>query len=123
MSDSDLIDWEQLEMIFGEDEEELDEEMVELFREFVEDGSARFKTIEASSFESDKDQIAKESHKLKGSASNFGFVKVASLLGGIEDNIATISEEDYRRDVTDAFEYFETSRKEALERFPALNQV
>lgn len=39
MSDSVLIDWEQLEMIFGEEDEEFDEDMAELFHEFVEDVS------------------------------------------------------------------------------------
>ena len=39
MSDSAaLIDWEQLEMIFGEDDEDFDEDMAETLSEFVEDG-------------------------------------------------------------------------------------
>jgi len=122
MSDTDLIDWEQLEMIFGEEDEELDEDMVELFQEFIDDGRERFGIIERTSFESDKDQIAKESHKLKGSASNFGFVKVSGLLAGIEDNIDTISKEDCERDLSAAKGFFESSFQEILAKFPALSQ-
>ena len=32
MSDSALIDWEQLEMIFGEDDEDFDEEKAEIIK-------------------------------------------------------------------------------------------
>lgn len=58
MSDSGLIDWEQLEMIFGEEDEEFDVEMGELFREFVEDGRDRLATIKGMRFDSNRGTIA-----------------------------------------------------------------
>ena len=122
MSDSDLIDWEQLEMIFGEENEPLDDDMVELFQEFIEDGRERFSLIKGASFETDKERIAKESHKLKGSASNFGFIKVSSLLAGIENNIATIAYGDYERDLGAASRFFDDSLQEVVAKFPALSQ-
>jgi len=109
-------------MIFGEEEDELDEDMVELFHEFIEDGTERFGLIKATSFEEGKDDIAKESHKLKGSASNFGFVKVSTLLAGIEDNIATMAQADYERDLGAAAAFFDASKQEVLTKFPALSQ-
>ena len=63
MSDSGaLIDWEQLEMIFGEDDEDFDEDMAELFQEFVEDGAERFGILKAASFDAEIDMRGKESH-------------------------------------------------------------
>ncbi len=121
MSDSGLIDWEQLEMIFGEDEDEFDEDMGELFQEFIEDGETRLATIKATSFDSERESIAKESHKLKGSSSNFGFVKVASALGNIENNIETISEEAYRASLTEAEAAFGESVGVVKGKYPALN--
>ena len=122
MSDSDLIDWEQLEMIFGEEDEALDDDMIELFQEFIEDGRERFDIIKGTSFEADKERIAKESHKLKGSASNFGFVKVSSLLAVIENNIATITYDDYERDLGAASRFFDASVHEVVAKFPALSR-
>ena len=120
MSDSGLIDWEQLEMIFGEDEDDFDEEMGELFLEFVEDGNARIGTIKGFSFDSEKEAIAKESHKLKGSSSNFGFVRVASALGNIENNIDSISVEAYQASLSDAENDFGASIEEVTGKFPSL---
>ena len=55
MRDSELIDWEQLEMIFGEEEEEFDEEMGDLFREFIEDGRDRLVTLKGTVFDSNRE--------------------------------------------------------------------
>lgn len=123
MSDSELIDWEQLEMIFGEEDEEFDEDMAELFHEFVEDGNERFASIRGSEFDSDKVKIAKESHKLKGSASNFGFARVASLLGHIEDDISTLTVEDYRQSLEDACASFEKSIEAVIAKYQGLTSV
>ncbi len=119
MSDSELIDWEQLEMIFGE-EEEFDEDMAELFHEFVEDGNVQFGKIDAAEFGSDRAVIAKESHKLKGSASNFGFTQVAKLLAHIEDDIATITVEDFEKSLEGARSGFEKSIETVMARYPGL---
>lgn len=121
MSDSELIDWEQLEMIFGEEDEEFDEDMAELFHEFVEDGNERFNFIKCTEFDADRVKIAKESHKLKGSASNFGFARVASLLGHIEDDIDTLTVEDYRQSLEDACRSFEKSIETVIARYHALS--
>lgn len=120
MSDSELIDWEQLEMIFGDEGEEFDEEMADLFREFIEDGSNRLATIKEMSFESDRETIAKESHRLKGSSSNFGFHRVASLLANIEDNIESISAEVYEASLAQAEIDFFASVKEVEAKYEGL---
>lgn len=121
MSDSELIDWEQLEMIFGEEEDEFDEDMAELFHEFVEDGNVQFGKIDATDFSSDRATIAKESHKLKGSASNFGFSRVAGILAHIEDDIATLSSEDFSKSIQEARVGFEKSIEAVMARYPALS--
>lgn len=120
MSDSELIDWEQLEMIFGEEEEDFDEDMAELFHEFVEDGNVQFSKINENEFAADKAKVAKESHKLKGSASNFGFTRVAQLLAHIEDNVDSISVDDFNSSLQQARSGFEQSIATVVERYPAL---
>ena len=120
MSDSDLIDWEQLSMIFGEDETDIDDDMTELFQEFVEDGTQRFEAIQGASFADQKEYIAKESHKLKGSASNFGFAQVANLLGLIEDGINTIQQDEFESNLRGARANFERCVSEVTTRYPAL---
>lgn len=120
MSEMELIDWEQLSMIFGDEGDELDEDMAELFHEFVEDGNERFVAIRSADFATETEVIAKEAHKLKGSASNFGFARVAGLLGHIEDDIATLTGEDYERSLNGAFDGFERSVEALVARFPGL---
>ena len=121
MRDSELIDWEQLEMIFGEEEEEFDEEMGDLFREFIEDGRDRLVTLKGTVFDSNRETIARESHRLKGSSSNFGFTRVATSLANIEDNIETISPDAYQASLTQAEGDFFASIKEVEAKYEALN--
>ena len=120
MRDSELIDWEQLEMIFGEEEEEFDEEMGDLFREFIEDGRDRLVTLKGTVFDSNRETIAWESHRLKGSSSNFGFTRVATSLANIEDNIETISPEAYQTSLTQAEVDFFASIKEVEAKYDGL---
>ncbi len=119
MSESEIIDWEQLEMIFG-DEDEFDDDMAELYEEFIEDGKNRLDSIKAASFPEEKELIAKESHKLKGSASNFGFAQMASLLGGIENNIDTITADTYHDSLSQAEVAFGASQQQVLAKYPAI---
>ena len=120
MRDSELIDWEQLEMIFGEVEDEFDEEMGDLFREFIEDGRDRLVTLKGTVFDSNRETIARESHRLKGSSSNFGFTRVATSLANIEDNIETISPEAYQTSLTQAEVDFFASIKEVEAKYDGL---
>lgn len=120
MRDSELIDWEQLEMIFGEEEEEFDEEMGDLFREFIVDGRDRLVTLKGTVFDSNRETIARESHRLKGSSSNFGFTRVATSLANIEDNIETISPEAYQTSLTQAEVDFFASIKEVEAKYDGL---
>ena len=127
MSDLELIDWEQLEMIFGEEEDEFDEDIKEKvstqahgFHEFVEDGNGQFGKIDAAEFASDRIVIAKESHKLKGSASNFGFSRVASLLGRIEDDIESLTVDEFTQSLEAARSGFGKSIETVMARYPAL---
>jgi len=121
MSDSAaLIDWEQLEMIFGEDDKDFDEDMAELFQEFVEDGAERFGILKAASFEAEKDMLGNESHKLKGSSSNFGFSREASELANIEDNIESLSFEAFQASLLEAERAFLASAAEVKNKYSAL---
>jgi len=106
-------------MIFG-DEEEFDEDMAELFVEFIEDGESRFRSIKGAAFPEQKQEIAKEAHKLKGSASNFGFIEVASQLGLVENNIETITAEEYAACLEKAERAFGVSQQEVANRYPSL---
>lgn len=119
MSERSLVDWEQLSMIFG-DEEEFDEDMAELFVEFIEDGESRFRSIKSAAFPEQKQEIAKEAHKLKGSASNFGFIEVASQLGLVENNIETITADEYADCLEKAERAFSVSQQEVANRYPSL---
>lgn len=107
-------------MIFGEEDDEFDEDMAELFQEFIEDGTQRFEALKAASFADDKDFIAKESHKLKGSASNFGFARVADFLAHIEDDIDTITASDFQATLSAAASSFDESMQKVTTRYPAL---
>tara|TARA_B110000037_G_scaffold221441_1_gene292470 strand:- start:1844 stop:2215 length:372 start_codon:yes stop_codon:yes gene_type:complete len=120
MSDTNLIDWEQLEMIFGEDEEDFDDDMAELFQEFLEDVVENFGQIDALDFEANREAIGKLTHKIKGSSSNFGFAKVAITLAHIEDNIQSIGLDDFNQSLASAKADFEVSQKEIFARYPAL---
>ena len=107
-------------MIFGEEDEEFDEDMAELFQEFIEDGNDRFNAIKDASFPDQKEFIAKESHKLKGSASNFGFSQVSALLAHIEDDIETITLEDLNESLEKAIVRFKNSIETVVGRYPPL---
>ena len=107
-------------MIFGDEDEDFDEDMAELFQEFVEDGNERFAAIKGASFPEQKELIAKESHKLKGSASNFGFARVSGLLAHIEDDIASLTLDDFETSLRQANRLFEESVQSVMARYPAL---
>lgn len=120
MSESGLIDWEQLEMIFGEEDEEFDEDMAELFHEFVEDGKGCLESLKSASFETDKDSLCRNSHKLKGSSSNFGYSKVAKALANIEDNMAILTYEAFKASLSEAEIAFHESTEEVKRKYAAL---
>jgi len=121
MSETELIDWEQLSMIFGEDEEDFDEDMAELYQEFLEDAVSRLQSLRSADFASEKEVIAKEAHKLKGSASNFGLAAMAAILGQIETEIEELSAEHYASALAAADSAYERSQKEISQKFPVLN--
>lgn len=110
-------------MLFGEEDDELDEEMTELFHDFVDDGNTCLGALNSAEFPDQKDFIAKEAHKLKGSASNFGFAVVADQLGRIEDEIASIDGSDFAATLAKVGSDFETSVKQVFSRFPAIAAV
>lgn len=120
MSDSGLIDWEQLEMVFG-DEEDFDEDMAELFQEFLEDSEQHFKQILGEDFESSREVVAKLSHKVKGSCANFGFSKVAESLASIETNVVSITVDTFNTLLASAQADFKASVDEVVARYPGLS--
>ncbi|MCH6257348.1 Hpt domain-containing protein [Puniceicoccaceae bacterium K14] len=120
MSDSELIDWEQLEMVFG-DEDDFDEDMAELFQEFVEDANDHFTQISAEDFESSRELVAKLAHKVKGSCANFGFNGVATSLASIENGIADLALDTFNSLLATAKSDFQKSLEEVHSRYPALS--
>ena len=71
------INWEQLSLVVGDENEPADEEMVDLYRLFVDDAGQRLGRIVAPEGPLDLTFVAKEAHKIRGAASSFGFDRVA----------------------------------------------
>lgn len=105
-------------MIFGEGE--ADEAMVDLYREFLEDGEKSLAKIRGISPSADREALRSEAHKLKGSASNFGFARLSEILAEIENGAAALSAEDCGRLVGEAEDAFAYSRRQVVGRYPSL---
>ena len=114
------INWEQLSLVVGDDENPADDEMKDLYRLFIDDAGRRLRGLSALGTTFDRSMMAKEAHKIRGAASSFGFDHVALLLRTVETQIAELASERVADLVRDAQLSFDQSAREVLERYPGL---
>ena len=114
------INWEQLSLVIGDDENPADDEMKDLFRLFVSDAGARLRNLTGGPRPLDRTVVAKETHKIRGAASSFGFDHVAGLLRTIEMQAADMGDAILDEMLREALTSFETSVRDVQERHPNL---
>lgn len=114
------INWEQLSLVIGDDENPADEEMKDLFRLFVSDAGTRLRNLTSGAQPFDRTVVAKEAHKIRGAASSFGFDQVSGLLRTIEMQAADFPQERLEEMLREALTLFDASVREVQERHPDL---
>lgn len=80
MSDSPVVNWEQLDMI-GEG---FDPDFVEIYREFEADLPRILGEVRDALAVEDAVRVARAAHQAKGSAANFGFFGFSGVMARIE---------------------------------------
>lgn len=114
------INWEQLSLVIGDDENPADDEMKDLFRLFVSDAGTRLRGLTSGTQPFDRTLVAKEAHKIRGAASSFGFDQVSNLLRTIEMQAADLAQGTLEGMLRDARSLFDASVREVQERHPSL---
>jgi HPt (histidine-containing phosphotransfer) domain-containing protein len=115
------INWEQLSLVIGDDENPADDEMKDLFRLFVSDAGTRLRTLNDGARPLDRTVVAKETHKIRGAASSFGFDQVSNLLRTIEAQAQELTPGSLDEMLRDAQSTFEACVREVQERHPNLS--
>lgn len=110
-------------MILGEEGEPVDEEMAELFRDFVDDTDCRLAQLASKDPVSDPDGVAQEAHKIRGAALSFGFEQFASILQTVETRVLELTPEEIGRLLTAAHDTFEQSKRLVAQRYTYLAPV
>jgi len=123
MINQESVNWDQLSMILGEEGEPVDEEMAELFRDFVDDAACRLAQLNSKDPVSDPDGVAQESHKIRGAALSFGFEQFASILETVERRVLELTPEEIERLLAGAGDVFEQSRNQVGRRYAYLATV
>ena len=123
MINQDSINWDQLSMILGDEGDPVDEELADLFRDFIDDAARRL--VELSSLDpiSEPDGVAHEAHKIRGAALSFGFEQFASILQTVETRVLELTPEEIGRLMSAACETFEHSRDLVGRRYAYLAPV
>jgi HPt (histidine-containing phosphotransfer) domain-containing protein len=106
------INWNQLAMILGEVEDPIDEEMADLFRDFIEDAGRRLDTLDSVDPVSEPQRVAHEAHKIRGAALSFGFERFAAVLQTVETRVLELSPDEISRLLAAARELFTQSKVE-----------
>jgi HPt (histidine-containing phosphotransfer) domain-containing protein len=78
--ESELIDWEQLDMMA----DGYTPDFVEIYREFLDQTPELLKVLERHLLEGDAAAVRDAAHKIKGSSANFGFVGVSGPMSRLE---------------------------------------
>lgn len=117
------INWEQLSMILGDEGDPIDEEMADLFRDFIDDADRRLDTLASLDPVSNPDGVAHEAHKIRGAALSFGFERFASILQTVETRVLELSPDEIERLLVAAREGFGRSRGEVERRYAYLATV
>lgn len=123
MINQESVNWDQLSMILGEEGEPVDEEMAELFRDFVDDAARRLEQLNSKDPVSDPDGVAQEAHKIRGAALSFGFEQFASILETVERRVLELTPEEIERLLAGAGDVFEQSRNLVVRRYAYLATV
>lgn len=97
MSETSLIDWEQLDMIA----DGYTEDFVEIYREFLAEIPLVVEEISQAIVVSDSTQVARKAHQLKGASANFGFLAVSSLSATLESEAKSGNLTDASRHLAD----------------------
>lgn len=77
---SDVIDWEQLDMIA----DGFTPDFVEIYHEYLAEIPSLFTSLREKITQADAVQAAKVAHQIKGSSANFGFIGVSQPVASIE---------------------------------------
>jgi len=80
MSDSPVVDWEQLDMIA----DGFTPDFVEIYREFEADLPRILGEAKSAMADGDAPRAARAAHQAKGSAANFGFFGFSGVMSRIE---------------------------------------
>ena len=120
MMNQSTINWNQLSMILGEEGDPIDEEMAELFRDFIEDANRRLDTLGALDPISNPQGVAHEAHKIRGAGLSFGFERFAAILQTVEIRVLELSPEEIDRLLVSAREAFSRSKVEIGQRYAYL---
>lgn len=120
MNNCQAINWDQLSLVIGEENEPADDEMRDLYKMFVEDASQRLRALREPSVASQPENVAKEAHKIRGAASSFGFEHVAGILRSVETQITELNPERIEQMLHTAVNSFEQSVAEVNSRYPNL---
>lgn len=123
MTNQAIINWNQLSMILGDEGDPIDEEMAELFRDFIDDASGRLTTLDLLDPMSNPQGVSHEAHKIRGAALSFGFEKFAAVLQTIETRVLELTPDEIRRLTASAREIFGLSRQEIEQRYTYLAAV
>ncbi len=114
------INWEQLALVVGDENEPADEEMIDLYRLFVDDAGQRLGRIASPQETIDLTFVAKEAHKIRGAAASFGFDRVADILREVETRINQLGQPVIEQKLREARAAFDASVRGVAEKFPAL---
>ncbi len=120
MNSSNVINWEQLSLVVGDENEPGDAEMIDLYHLFVDDAGRRLRALAVPTAELDRTAVAKEAHKIRGAAASFGFDRVADILRTVETQIAELPPQRVGELLAEAVTLFEASLRGVVERYPAL---
>ncbi|HEX9781809.1 MAG TPA: Hpt domain-containing protein [Opitutaceae bacterium] len=120
MNTNEEINWEQLALVIGDENDPGDEEMKDLYRLFVDDAGRRLGTLVSSVGTRERVFIAREAHKIRGAASSFGFDHVAEILRLVETQINDLSQERLDDMLRGAVEVFQASIRGVARKFPGL---
>lgn len=77
---SDVIDWEQLDMIA----DGFTPDFVEIYREYLAEMPGLLASLREKISQNDAAQAARVAHQIKGSSANFGFIGVSQPVANLE---------------------------------------
>jgi HPt (histidine-containing phosphotransfer) domain-containing protein len=105
MSDSPVVDWEQLDMIA----DGYEPDFVEIYREFEADLPRIVHEAKQALEAGDAIRVSRAAHQAKGSAANFGFAGFSAVMSRIEEKAKKEDISEAAGDLASAEDVFRTS--------------